>query len=62
MLASLFCYPQITCRYLQESFNWFDNDKDGYIDLEDLRQVCGENVGLDTIAEAELRGACYRYG
>ena len=60
--ASLFCYPQITCRYLQESFNWFDNDKDGYIDLEDLRQVCGENVGLDTIAEAELRGACYRYG
>jgi Ca2+-binding EF-hand superfamily protein len=31
-------------KYLQESFNWFDNDKDGFINLEDLHKVYGENV------------------
>jgi calcium-dependent protein kinase len=46
-------------KYLQESFNWFDNDKDGYIDLEDLRQVCGENVDGSPTQDV-LRGVDYK--
>jgi calcium-dependent protein kinase len=31
-------------RYMQEAFSWFDRDGDGFISLEDMRTVYGENV------------------
>jgi calcium-dependent protein kinase len=46
-------------KYLQESFNWFDNDKDGFINLEDLRQVYGENVDGSPTSDV-LRGLDYK--
>jgi Ca2+-binding EF-hand superfamily protein len=46
-------------KYLQESFNWFDSDKDGYINLEDLRQVYGENVDGSPTSDL-LRGLDYK--
>jgi Ca2+-binding EF-hand superfamily protein len=44
---------------LQESFNWFDNDKDGFINLEDLHKVYGENVDGSPTSDV-LRGLDYK--
>jgi hypothetical protein len=46
-------------KYLQESFNWFDHDKDGYINLEDLHKVYGENVDGSPTSDV-LRGLDYK--
>jgi Ca2+-binding EF-hand superfamily protein len=46
-------------KYLQESFNWFDNDKDGFINLEDLHKVYGENVDGSPTSDV-LRGLDYK--
>jgi calcium-dependent protein kinase len=46
-------------KYLQESFNWFDSDHDGFINLEDLHKVYGENVDGSPTSDV-LRGLDYK--
>lgn len=46
-------------RYMQEAFSWFDRDGDGFISLEDMRIVYGENVEGSPTSDV-LRGLDYK--
>merc|ERR1712226_1227804 len=48
--------PAATVAFMLEAFRMFDNDKDGYLNLEELKKACSL-IGDESAAEALMEDA-----